>query len=190
LRDLLLSTQPDIARRLYSPAFSARLQLLLKKSAFDLIQFEGIEVACYLPLAHQTQPDARLCFDTFNAEYALQRTIFEIERHEIRRWPAALYSLVQSRRIARFERRVCQQADWVIAVSLEDADLLRRFRPDGRLSVIPSGIFTENYAGGPKASLGENALVFTGKMDYRPNVDAVLWFANESCPGLWCVSTS
>ena len=30
--------------------------------------------------------------------------------------------------------------------------------------------------------MGANALVFTGKMDYRPNVDAVLWFADAVLP--------
>jgi glycosyltransferase involved in cell wall biosynthesis len=30
--------------------------------------------------------------------------------------------------------------------------------------------------------LGPQALVFTGKMDYRPNVDAIQWFADEILP--------
>ncbi len=30
--------------------------------------------------------------------------------------------------------------------------------------------------------MGANSLVFTGKMDYRPNVDAVVWFADAVFP--------
>src|SRR5690606_23656791 len=30
--------------------------------------------------------------------------------------------------------------------------------------------------------LGPCALIFTGKMDYRPNVDAMLWFASDILP--------
>lgn len=182
LRDLLLSAQPDMARRMDSDTFTDRMQALLRASRFDLIQFEGIEVARYLPLARRSQPEAKLCFDTFNAEYALQRLIYEVDRRDIRRWPAAVYSLVQSRRIANFERATCQQADCAIAVSPEDADALRGFRKDGTIFVVPNGIFAENYRDEQPAPLGENALVFTGKMDYRPNVDAALWFADEVLP--------
>jgi glycosyltransferase involved in cell wall biosynthesis len=183
LRHLLLSRQPDIAHRMFSEIFAQKLRMLLQESQFDLIQFEGIEVVCYLPTASTAQPSAKLCFDTFNAEYALQRAIFEVDRKEIKRWPAALYSWIQSGRIYRYEREMCQKADLVIAVSPEDAALLQDFRNDERVCVVPNGIFTEQYRGDEKAdTFGENALVFTGKMDYRPNVDAMLWFVDEILP--------
>ncbi len=183
LRDLFFSQQTDIARRLYSQAFSQRLQALLTETTFDLIQFEGIEVVCYLPLAHQIQPTAKLCFDTFNAEYALQRVIFEVDRQDIKRWPHAAYSLIQSQRITRFEREMCQMADCVVAVSPEDADALRGFRADGRIHIVPNGIFVDQYTQSDgDITLETNALVFTGKMDYRPNVDAMLWFTDAILP--------
>lgn len=183
LRDLLLSTQPDIARRMDSPLFAARLENLLNKQTFDWVQFEGIETVCYLPLARQIQPTAKLCFDTFNAEYVLQQRIYEVDRLEVRRWPAALYSLIQSRRIRAFEAAMCRAADCVVAVSPEDADTLRDFREDRRVSVVPNGISVERYTTSRSGlTLKPGALVFTGKMDYRPNVDAMLWFSAEILP--------
>lgn len=183
LRDLLLTHQPDIARRMYSPAFETRLRTLLTHTQYDLIQCEGIEMACYLPAARQTQPTAKLCFDTFNAEYALQRAIFDTDRRNLKHLPAALYSLIQSRRIYHFERAMCQMADCVLAVSPEDAVALCDFRADKRIAVVPNGIFTAHYDQPTEAvDLGSQALVFTGKMDYRPNVDAALWFAHDILP--------
>jgi polysaccharide biosynthesis protein PslH len=183
LRNLILTRQPDIARRFYSDTMAERLRALLAAESFDLIQFEGIEAVCYLPIAKDSQPAAKLVFDTFNAEYSLQRGIYYIDRQNIRRWPAALYSLIQSRRIGNFERQMCHRADAVIAVSPEDADLLRPFRPDERIHIVPSGIWVDNYtADHTTLDLGQNALVFTGKMDYRPNVDAALWFTGEIYP--------
>src|SRR5262249_25622978 len=125
IRDLLFSNQPDIAKRLYSEDFYTCLQQLVSEQPFDLIQFEGIEVACYLPLLRKMGVQAKLCYDAFNAEAALQRLIFLVDRGNIRRWPMAGYSLLQAQRIAQFERTVCQQADGVIAVSAEDAAILR-----------------------------------------------------------------
>ena len=183
LRDLFLSTQPDIARRLYSQTFETRLKTLVTNSQFDLIQFEGIEVACYLPVIRQMGTKAKLVYDAFNAEAAMQYAIFEIDRGNPRRWPAAVYSLVQSRRISKFEDELCQQADLVIAVSVEDASLLQRHNPKNTIPVVANGIFTDEYEKQSSGlSLGEHVLVFTGKMDYRPNVDAVLWFVSQVLP--------
>lgn len=183
LRDLLFSRQPDIARRLYSDAFAARLRDLLTRERFDLIQFEAIEAVCYLPVARAAQTNARIVFDTFNAEYVLQHVIYTIERTQIKRLPQAVYSWIQARRIERYEGAMCCLADAVLAVSPEDADALRRFRPDGHVPVVPSGIFVSDYTK-PSAAvdLGPRALVFTGKMDYRPNVDAMLWFYEAILP--------
>jgi glycosyltransferase involved in cell wall biosynthesis len=136
-----------------------------------------------LPIAKAAQPTAKRCLDTFNAEYHLQRVIAGIDAREPKRWPLALYSWIQAGRIATFEREMCALADIVIAVSPEDADLLRPFRADGRIHILPSAISVDDYTGDVQpAALGSNALVFTGKMDYRPNVDAALWLVNEILP--------
>lgn len=183
LRTLLFTRQPDIARRFFSAHFAEKLLALLGTSRYDLIQFEGIEMVCYMPLAKRTQPEARLCFDTFNAEYALQQVIYDIDRVNVRRWHAAAYSRIQVGRIRRFEREMCRLADIVIAVSPEDAALLKGFRSNRTVHVVPNGIWVTDYAkSNSQVATGTNSLVFTGKMDYRPNVDAVLWFAREVLP--------
>ncbi|MBL8154105.1 MAG: glycosyltransferase [Anaerolineae bacterium] len=183
LRDLILSRQADIARRLYSPAFRDQLFALLDATPFDLVQFEGIEAACYLPEVRTKYPQIKLCYDAFNAEAALQRVIYEVDRADRSRWPAALYSYLQVGRIANYERELCQKADLVVAVSAEDAQILAAHRPDGRVPVVPNGIDAAEYANKTeRIDLPENALVFTGKMDYRPNVDAVVWFVREVLP--------
>ncbi len=185
LRDLVFSSEADITRRLYSEAFLKCLVSIMDSDDYDLVQFEGIEIACYLTSAKQLRKRAKLVYDAFNAEAALQQVIFEVDRGDIRRWPTALYSLIQSRRIARFERDLCQMADLVIAVSPEDADLLSKYRKDKRVEVVPNGIFAEDYAEtSAQLDLGPHALVFTGKMDYRPNVDAVQWFCEDVLPGI------
>jgi glycosyltransferase involved in cell wall biosynthesis len=182
--DLLTTPQADIARRFYSAAFATELTRLAQECDFDLIQFEAIEIACYLPIIKALNLRAKLVFDTFNAEADLQRRIYEIERANLKRLPAAAYSWMQSRRIARYEGDLCRMADAVIAVSPEDAALLDAYRPDKRVSIVPSGIFVDDYAATEATNLPKNALVFTGKMDYRPNMDAVQWFAAEILPSI------
>jgi glycosyltransferase involved in cell wall biosynthesis len=183
LYDLLFTRRPDLAQRLQSTAFTQRLCTLLDEHTFDVVQFEGLEMARYLPIVRQYQPETRLCYDAHNAEYTLQQVIYEVDKNTPRRWPVALYSRIQSQRIARFEHLICQQVDAVIAVSDEDASALRPFRPDNHVSVVSNGIFVEDYNSGfEQLDLGSNAIIFTGKMDYRPNIDAMLWFSSAIFP--------
>jgi len=136
-----------------------------------------------LPIAKHHQPSAKLVFDTFNAEYMLQRNIFEIDRQNPKRLPMAVYSYLQIGRIKRYEKHLCALADAVIAVSEEDAVLLRPLGSADKIHVVSSGIWVNQYAENPAPiAVSHPALVFTGKMDYRPNVDAMLWFVEAILP--------
>lgn len=185
LRALALSAQPDIAGRLESAEFRTQLARLLSSTAFDIVQFQGLEMAIYLAQVRRQQPKARLVYDAFNAEYVLQRRIAEVDRDNLRRLPAAVYSRIQAQRLYHFERTICAAADAVIAVSPEDAEALKPLRPDGQIHLLPNGIYVDDYVI-PRQTLdlGQHALVFTGKMDYRPNVDAMLWFTQSVLPGI------
>jgi polysaccharide biosynthesis protein PslH len=183
LKTLFFSRQPDIALRFYDGAFLQAIIALHQKHSFDVIQFEGIEMACFIAPLRQKNISAKLVFDTFNAEAELQKVIFAIERQNPKRLPQAIYSWLQSWRISAYEAMLCQMADAVIAVSQEDAGFLRAYIPDRRVYIVSSGIHVSDYTNqNMRQDLGENALVFTGKMDYRPNIDAMTWFCGHILP--------
>ncbi|GAB4572081.1 MAG: glycosyltransferase [Anaerolineae bacterium] len=183
IRDLLAG-HADIARRFDSEAFREKLDHWLASQRFDLIQIENLEMTIYLPTIKVRQPDTPVIYDAHNAEYALQQRIFETERRSLAHLPGALYSLVQARRVRAMERAVCNAVDHVIAVSDTDAEHLQRLKADTPITVVPNGISTDLYLQPvpDPVELEQPALVFTGKMDYRPNVDAALWFAEEILP--------
>lgn len=183
IKTLLLTSQADIQTRFYSEAFEQELLRLIEKNNFDLIQFEAIESACYLPIVREKFPNINICFDTFNAEADLQRTIFEIDKQDFKRLPQAIYSWIQSQRIEQYEGALCRTSDTVIAVSSEDQVILEKYRGDNQTYVVPSGIFVDDYKSSESSiELESNSLIFTGKMDYRPNVDAMLWFTEDILP--------
>ena len=186
LATLLGSSRPDLADRLVSTDFSTRLQKLLKSESFDAVHVEGLELAPYLQqIAAQrgAAPTPLLVYDAHNAETVIQRRAFQTDRLQLRRWFAALYSRLQFPRLARLERHTCALADTVLCVSAEDRAALREVLPGLHPVLLPNGIFLDDYPTTVKpAALPTPALVFSGKMDYRPNVDAVLWFAREILP--------
>ncbi len=201
-----VSPSPDMGLRLASETLQARLGMLLERYRYDVVQIEGIEMAPYglwlvqHPLWRYAREKAnlpdipigrpRLVFDDHNAEYVLQQRAWETDRRKPARWPAAAYSLVQFNKLRRYERQICQQADRVIAVSDADRQALLRLDPSLNITVIPNGVDLDYYAAYNRQSdpqapdYGPNALVFTGKMDFRPNVDAVTWFAHEVLPAI------
>jgi glycosyltransferase involved in cell wall biosynthesis len=188
--DLFFSRLPDMAGRLPSAGFRAALAATLERERPDVVEVEGIELAQYLFQIADNRASAKsplLVFDDHNAEYVLQQRAFETDVRQPRRWVAAAYSLVQWQRLRTYERRACQAADRVVAVSDTDAQALGTLAPTLAPAVVPNGVDLEYYTepvppldppGGP----GADDLVFTAKMDFRPNVDAVLWFAQEVLP--------
>jgi glycosyltransferase involved in cell wall biosynthesis len=180
LRDLLLTNLADMQRRCDSPLYAAKLEQILTRTAFDIIQIESLEMAAYLPVIQRVQPGTPVIYDSFNAEFDLQHSIHETEKRDPRRLLGATYSYVQWRRLTRFEREICQSVAHVIAVSDADAAAFRSLAPGCAISVVPNGINVQDYAQqDPSLDLGPYALVFTGSMSYRPNVDAALWFADQ-----------
>jgi len=182
---LASSSRPDMAWRLYSPEYARALADWLAAEPFDILQVEGIEMAPYLWGLQPPQPF--VVFDDHNAEHVLQKRAFLTDLRHLRRWPAAAYSLVQWRRLRRFERAVCRRCDGLVAVSQADAEALAALDPRLRPLVVPNGVDLEAYRPDfpPQPGLAHPSLAFTGKMDFRPNIDAVLWFARQVLPRLW-----
>jgi glycosyltransferase involved in cell wall biosynthesis len=205
--NLVFSRLPDMAQRLPSAQFRAALAATLDREQPDVVEVEGIELAQYLFQAASHRAERKrplLVFDDHNAEYVLQQRAFETDlgggkaegqssgRAQARRWIGAAYSFVQWQRLRRYERRACLAADRVVAVSDTDAEALRQLVPALAPAVVPNGVDMAFYsapvpaleaqAGSDSGDPSGSSLVFTGKMDFRPNVDAVLWFAQEVLP--------
>jgi sugar transferase (PEP-CTERM/EpsH1 system associated) len=182
--DVARTALPDMALRLDAPEMHRALADLLRAERYDVLQIEGIEMAPYaLRLPRGVRPF--VVFDNHNAEYLLQKRTCLTDARRPRRWVGAAYSLVQWRKLAAYERRVCLDADRVVVVSEADREALQTLVPGLAIAVAPNGVDLDFHRPGatpPAPGVRPDALVFTGKMDYRPNVDAVLWFADAVLP--------
>jgi sugar transferase (PEP-CTERM/EpsH1 system associated) len=182
----LTSPLPDMALRLQSRAMHAHADALLREQ-FDAIQIEGIEMARYLLTSNFQLPTSKIVFDDHNAEYVLQRTAFESDVKRLARAHAALYSLIQWKKLERYERAICERAHHIVAASDTDTNFIRALFTNYQLPIttIPNGVDTEFYIPSEEVCAkppAELALVFTGKMDFRPNIDAMTWFCDDILP--------
>jgi polysaccharide biosynthesis protein PslH len=177
--DLALG-RADLARRLWAPAFQQALADWLARERFDGVQVEGLELAAYLPTIRSH--GLPVVYDAHNAEHVIQERALATDRGRGGRVLAALYSSLQLPRLRALERAVCRSVDGLSVVSAEDAAALRALAPNTQPVVVANGILLSDYGAPAPVAGGHGRVVFTGKMDYRPNVDAVTWFAGEIWP--------
>lgn len=181
LRQMLTTRQPDMAWRLWSQDFRDRLVRHLAEATFDVVQIEAIELAPYLPQVEEAESRPLIVYEDHNAEWVLQQRACLADLGSPARWPAAAYSFVQWMRLRAYEADACRRADHVVAVSEADQDAILAIAPEVKVTIVPNGVDLDEYVGyrGPVEHFD---LVFTGKMDFRPNVDAMLWLGQQVWP--------
>ena len=104
------------------------------------------------------------------------------------RWPMSWLYRREGRQLLAFERAAAAKAEASVFVTEAEADLFRKAAPElvGRVSAMQNGVdsdyFSPDNGGASPYPAGGPVIVFTGAMDYWPNVDAVVWFATELLP--------
>jgi len=105
-------------------------------------------------------------------------------------WPMSWLYRREFARLLGFEQRVAAQAECSFFVTDNEVALFRELSPGQplRLAALGNGVdadfFTPDPARASPFEADELPLVFTGAMDYWPNVDAVSWFASDILPAL------
>jgi sugar transferase (PEP-CTERM/EpsH1 system associated) len=93
-------------------------------------------------------------------------------------------------KVAGLERRIAEECDLTTFVSEAEAGMFRTIMPDlaDKVRGVSSGVdfrYFDPAAGHAKVyDTSIPTFVFTGTMNYPPNVDAVTWFASDSLPAI------
>ncbi|MBV8636381.1 MAG: TIGR03087 family PEP-CTERM/XrtA system glycosyltransferase [Burkholderiaceae bacterium] len=107
-----------------------------------------------------------------------------------RRWPLSVLYAREGRHLLEFERATVRRAAHSYLVTSQELALFESLVPEaaGRVSALCNGVDAEYFdvdvARSSPFVAGTQAIVFTGAMDYWPNIDAVSWFVNEVMPHL------
>ncbi len=97
------------------------------------------------------------------------------------------YSLIYQREsnyLLKYEKRITNEFDQLIIVSEAEKKLFQDYIPTNKIHAISNGVdldfFCPEYTSTTK--LNSPSLVFTGAMDYWPNIDGALWFTQKVLP--------
>ena len=106
------------------------------------------------------------------------------------RWPARAVWAREARTLFALERAAAAAYEHTLFVSEAEADAFCRLAPDiaGRVGWMDNGVdldfFSPALAPASPWPDATPSIVFTGTMDYWPNIDAVTWFADAVLPAL------
>lgn len=98
------------------------------------------------------------------------------------RGPARWIYQREAARLLAFETAVARSFDISCVVSEVERRLFMQRIPGVTPTVLPNGVDVEHFASQGDAGRDAATLIFTGVMDYEPNVDGVCWFAKSCWP--------
>jgi sugar transferase (PEP-CTERM/EpsH1 system associated) len=96
--------------------------------------------------------------------------------------PVTLYR-TEGRRLRKLESSLPTWARAVTLVSEAETELFRTFCPSPDVHTVPNGVDLD-YFRQQSPALAEEGCVFVGALDYKPNVDATVWFCKEVWPAV------
>lgn len=155
-----------------SPKLKLKLNRLLEKEDFDIIQAEFASMGHF-----DFETDAIRILDAHNVEYDNFRRMSTLDWSGLRKeFYQREYEKSYQEEIAAFNRQ-----DALFVTSKRDGELIEKDVPNIPKFVIPNGVDTSFFS--PKLSETEPfSIVFTGAMNYVPNHDGMIYFLEEIFP--------
>ncbi|MDC0580044.1 glycosyltransferase [Bacteroidia bacterium] len=169
----LLSTTPLQLAYFRSNAMHRMVKKVINHFSIDVVHTQHLRMSQYTK--DLNVPKILDLPDAFSL-YFKRRS--ETERPLINR----LIDRIEIKRLAKAEQ-VIKKFDQVLVCSVEDKTYLQKLHQVDHIDILLNGVDLETFDcyEGHDYTLA-NTLLFTGNMDYAPNVDAVIYFVKEMWP--------
>jgi len=163
-----------------SPAFVERIKEVIYRQKIDVVHGELIKVVPALKavLAQESIP---IIYDSVDCISWFLQQETEVTRNPLKK--AFVYSELQKMR--RYERLELSGFDQVVIASVSDRGRLSSLiGQSNNIQVVSNGVDTEYFTlwSGPRVA---DSLVYSAKLDYFPNAQAILHFCENTLPLVW-----
>ncbi len=170
----LLGNLPLQVNYFKSTKFEKALSKILDNDKFDAVHVQHLRMAQYAIRKKDLKrildlPDAFSLY--WQRRKNINRNIF-----------VKLLDAIESRRVYRYEKFILNQFNLNLVCSEEDRKFLIKEHGNENIKVLPNGVDTQKFRPLNHDYSHANTLLFTGNMDYAPNVDSVVYFAEEIFP--------
>jgi glycosyltransferase involved in cell wall biosynthesis len=171
---LLLSRRP---RALYTfPVRTMRepLRNMVQTSDLDVVHFEQL----YLAGLRSEVRQLPAVLGEQNVEFQVIKNLQQVSSSPIHK----IRDELSWRKMLAFETRSIRQFPVCLAVSEQDASLLREVSGDTEVHVVTNGVDSRVFAPEAAGRRTPNTLLFFGTLNYGPNRDGIGWFCRDIWP--------
>jgi len=171
----IFSKYPYTVASHFSNELIKELNIIKQKEKFDVIHCEWTPYAINTMSIH----DIPIVVDAHNVEAMIWQRYYEIESNPFKKG----YLYLQWKKMLNFEKVTFNKFNKIVAVSQNDKKIISQFVDEDKIRVVDNGVDTDYFS-----SLGNDednfSLIFSGAMDWRPNVDAMFFFLDEIWPNI------
>ncbi|HWY57532.1 MAG TPA: glycosyltransferase family 4 protein [Terriglobales bacterium] len=115
-----------------------------------------------------------------NVESSLWQRMASSESNPVK----SLAFKIESVKMSSYERIALKHFHHIIAVSEHDRKQMLAMDPSCTITVVPTGVDTHKFTVAPPSTTDPPRIVFSGSMDWEPNIDAVEYFCQRIWPGV------
>ena len=156
-----------------SAAMRARLQEVLLANTFDAVHVQHLRMSPYLA-GYKDVPRILDMPDAFSMYWQRRKTAANNPL-------ARMFNGMEYQRLLHYER-IMEEYDMSLVCSPEDKEYLEQKQGINNIRLLPNGVDLETFKAGGHDYTHKHILLFTGNMDYAPNVDAVQYFVRDIFP--------
>ncbi len=168
----LLRSEPFQVRYFSSAAMKRQIETLHRQHRYDAVHVQHLRMAQYWAGIK----DVPRILDLPDA-YSLYWKRRVDAKKGIMKW----FTQTEQQRVFKYEQ-VLEDYDLSLVCSREDQAYLRDVRGIGNVQLLPNGVDLTTFTQEAHDYTHGKQILFTGNMDYAPNVDAVGYFARDIFP--------
>lgn len=156
-----------------SAELQQQLDSMLQQHSYDAVHVQHLRMSPYLA----GRKDIARILDLPDA-FSLY---WERRKSVKRSLPVTLFENIEQQRVLRYES-VLKEYNMALTCSAEDLEYLEQQHHSGNIRLLPNGVDMTTFSPHDHDYSHNHTLLFTGNMDYAPNVDAVIYFTSTVLP--------
>jgi polysaccharide biosynthesis protein PslH len=167
---------PYAVSKFTNPSIAKAIQHWMAEHRFDVAVCDFLSASLNFP---QKLITPTVLFQ-HNVESSLWKRMAATESNPIKR----MSFKIEAAKMSKYERAALRRFHHIIAVSENDRRQMLEMYPSAQITVVPTGVDTGKFSLAPASTANPSRIVFTGSMDWEPNIDAVEYFCQQIWPGI------
>lgn len=149
------------------------LNALLQKHSFDAVHVQHLRMSPYM-VDRKEVPSILDLPDAFSLYWERRKAVK-------RGLLTQIFENIEQKRVLSYES-ILKDYRLSLVCSQEDLEYLQQKHSANNLRLLPNGVDLDTFKAGGHDYSHNHTLLFTGNMDYAPNVDAVAYFVKDILP--------